>query len=324
MYRFLSNFYPTNLRKAYTRILQYANIKVHPNIFIGFVLFFGFGLALAISFYLATFLKFPLILTFIGLFLFFQVAVYMYVVIQVDAKARFVENILPDVLQLMSSNLRAGLTTDRALLLSSRPEFGPFQDEINLVGKEITMGKTVKDAFLNMPKRIRSDKLTKTITLIVSGLESGGELASLLEQTAENLRKQKFVEEKIKSSIMMYLIFIFAAIGIGAPLLFGLSSFLVEVLTTNLAAVDIPESTVSGSMPLTFTSVSISSGFVISYAITSIITTSVLGSLILGLIGKGKEMRGVRYIPLLIGLSLSIFFLVRVVIRGMIGGLFGL
>jgi len=324
MYRFLSNFYPANIREQYKKLLTYANIKIHPNIFIGVVLFFSFGIALALSFYLGTFLRTPLILTFLGLFFLFQVSIYLYVVLQVDAKARFVEDILPDVLQLMASNLRAGLTTDKALLLSSRPEFGPFQDEINLVGKEITMGKSVKEAFLTIPKRIKSDKLTKTIILIISGLESGGELASLLEQTAENLRKQKFVEEKIKSGIMMYIIFIFAAIGMGAPLLFGLSSFLVEVLTTNLAAVDIGETAMAESMPLSFSQVSISSSFVVTYAITSLIATSILGSFTLGLIGKGKESRGVRYIPLLIFLSFSIFFLTRVMIRGMIGGLFGL
>lgn len=324
MYRLLSKFYPKNIREQYTKLLKYANIKIHSSIFIGFVFFFGMGLALALAFYLAAFFNTPLMLTFIGLFLLFQVSVYLYLLLQVDAKARFVEEILPDVLQLMSSNLRAGLTTDKALLLSSRPEFGPFQDEINLVGKEITMGKTVKEAFLSIPERIKSDKLLKTILLIVSGLESGGELASLLEQTAENLRKQKFVEEKIKSSIMMYIIFIFAAIGIGAPMLFGLSSFLVEVLTKNIASVDLPENAMSGAMPMALSKVSISPKFIMTYAITSLISTSILGSFILGLISKGKETRGVRYIPLLIFLSLTIFFLSRSAIRGMIGGLFGL
>jgi flagellar protein FlaJ len=323
MYRLLSKFYPKNIREQYAKLLLYANIKIHPSLFIGFVLFFGLGLALAIAFYIATFFNAPLVLTFIGLFFLFQVSVYMYLMLQVDAKARFVEEILPDVLQLMSSNLRAGLTTDRALLLSSRPEFGPFQEEINIVGKEITMGKTVKEAFLNIPNRIKSDKLLKTILLIVSGIESGGELASLLEQTADNLRKQKFVEEKIKSSIMMYIIFIFAAIGIGAPLLFGLSSFLVEVLTKNIASMDIPTTGV-GAMPMSFSKVSISAKFVMSYAITSLIGTSVLGSFILGLISNGKESRGIRYIPMLIIVSLSVFFLARLAIKSMIGGLFGL
>jgi pilus assembly protein TadC len=324
MYRLLSKFYPQNIRERYIKLLTYAHLKINPNVFIGFVLFFGFGIALAASFYLATLFKVPLILTFLGIFFVLEASVYMYVLMQVDAKARFVENILPDVLQLMSSNLRAGLTTDRALLLSSRPEFGPFQEEINLVGKEIAMGKSVKDAFLTIPKRILSDKLSKTIMLITSGIESGGELASLLEQTAENLRKQKFVEEKIKSSIMMYIIFIFAAIGVGAPVLFGLSSFLVEVLTKNLASIDVGSSTVTSSMPLSFSKVSISSSFIMKYAITSLISSSVLGSFTLGLIGKGKETRGVRYIPMLLAVSLTIFFLARMMIRGMIGGLFGL
>ena len=112
----------------------------------------------------------------------------------------------------MASNLKSGLTVDRALLMSARPEFGPFEEELNIVGKEITIGKELDVALTNMTKRIKSDKLEKTIALIVSGLRSGGRLSSLLEQTAENLRRQKLVEDKVRSNVLMYLIFIFVAI----------------------------------------------------------------------------------------------------------------
>jgi len=123
----------------------------------------------------------------------------------------------------------------------------------------------------------------------------------------------------------MYIIFIFAAIGVGAPMLFGLSSFLVEVLTKNMANIDLGQtSSVASSMPISFSKVSISSSFVMTYAITSLCASSVLGSFILGLIGKGKESRGIRYIPILLCLSLTVFFVARLLIKGMIGGLFGL
>jgi len=324
VYEFLSSFYPKKIKENYEKILIYAQIKTRPKRFLGFVLFFGFGLALAVSLMISRFIKMPLFLVGLSTFLLFEFLVYFVIMMRVDAKANFVEIILPDVLQLMASNLRAGLTIDRSFILSARPEFGSFQDDIDRVGKEITMGKELEDALLELKDRIKSEKLEKTVLLIVAGLRSGGHLASLLEQTAKNLRDQKFVDEKIKTNVMMYVIFIFVAVGIGSPLLFGLSSVLVEVLTKTLSSVVLPETTGGPSMPMSFGQVSISVKFVITYSIVSLTMTSIMGSMIIGLINKGKKKEGAKYIPLLIGLTLGLFFLVRLVMRGFIGGLFNL
>lgn len=324
MYRFLANVYPKKLRESYRKLLVYSNIKSAPDKFIGFMLVFGLGIALAIALDLAALFKLPVWPTFIISFFIIEISVYMWLLLRADAKARFVEEVLPDALQLMASNLRAGLTTDRALLLSARPEFGPLQEEISMVGKEITMGKEIDHALLNMKERIKSDKLEKTVLLLVAGLKSGGELAALLEQTASNLRQQRFVEERIKSNVLMYVIFIFGAVGFGAPLLFGLSSFLIEVLTKTMGSVSLPETGTSSQLPLTIGKVTIDPGFIMIFSLVSLITTAILGSLILGLISKGKEKEGVKFMPILIAVTLGVFFIVRFLISRLFGGMFGI
>lgn len=323
MYRYLAKFYPKKLREKYKDLLIYAGINLNVDRFIGFMFIFGFLLALVLTFYLGLFLKIPFLIMLFFFYFFFQILIYFLLLLRADAKAKFVEGVLPDVLQLMASNLRAGLTTDKALLLSARPEFGPFQDEINTVGKEITMGKNIDEALLEITKKIRSERLNKTIALIVSGIKSGGELASLLEQTARNLRRERLVDSRIRANVMMYVIFIFAAVGFGAPLLFGLSTFLVEVITKNLGAIEVPR-LAQTTLPISFAGVSITPDFVTMFAVIFLITSSVLGSLILGLISKGKERGGIRFIPILIVVTLAIFFLVRFAIRNMLSGLLGL
>lgn len=322
MYRFLANIYPKNLKKKYELLIKYSDLKLNPLRLMGFFLSFGFGLAVALSLFLNRLIKMPLVFLILILFFLIELLFYILLLLKADKKGKFVEGILPDVLQLMSSNLRAGLTTDKALMMASRPEFGPFKEEINRVGKDITMGRDISDSLLDMTKSIKSDKLEKTIFLIISGLKSGGELSSLLEQTAKNLRQQKFVEEKMHSNVMMYVMFIFAAVAIGSPILFGLSSFLVEVLTTHMASFEMPTG-VASNLPLSFTKVDISIDFIIMFAIISLATSSILGSLILGLISKGKERDGVKFIPILMALSLSLFFLARFFVRNVLGGLFG-
>lgn len=322
MYRFLANFYPKKLKEKYVTLLRYADVKINAYRFIGFMAVISVLLALNIAFYLGLFFHLPFLISFVGFLFIFQMFVYFFLLLRADAKAKFVEDILPDVLQLMASNLRAGLTTDKALLLSARPEFGPFEEEINRIGKEIATGKDIGEALLDMSKRIRSERLGKTIALIVAGLRSGGELASLLEQTARNLRQERLVDSRIRANVMMYVIFIFAALCVGAPLLFGLSSFLVQVITANLKAIEIPEIPM-GSVPISFTQVNIDPDFVVMFSVIFLVTSCLLGSFILGLISKGKEREGIKYMPVLIVISLTVFFLVRFAIKNMIGGLFG-
>ena len=323
MYRGLSLFYPAKIREGYKKLLTYSNLKINPSKFMGFVLFFGLGLSLAASLFLSSLTGMHFLLLLVVLFIGIEFLIYVYLLLGIDAKAKFVEDVLPDALQLMASNLKAGLTTDKALLLSARPEFGPLKEEINLVGKEIAMGKDVDKALLIMSSHIKSEKLEKTIFLINSGIRSGGQLAALLEQTARNLRQQRLVDDKIRANVMMYVIFVFAAVGFGSPLLFGLSTFLVEVLTKNIGMVEIPQGA-AASMPITLSTISVSISFIIKFAITSLITTSIMGSLVIGLISKGKEKQGIKFIPMLIALTLLIFFSVRFMIKNLLSGLFGL
>ena len=196
-----------------------------------------------------------------------------------------------------------------------------MSDELNTVGKKLALGGDIVASLVEFSNHIKSEKLKKTIMLIVSGLQSGGELTELLDQVVFNLRHEKFVDEKIRANVLMYAVFIFIAIGLGAPLLFGLSSFLVSVLQENLATIDIPQNT---PLPITFSEVHISPNFIVFFSVISLITSSLLGSLILGLITKGYEKRGIKFIPILLLLSLSIFFLSRYFIKTLLSNVFGL
>jgi pilus assembly protein TadC len=238
------------------------------------------------------------------------------------AKIRKMEDSFPDFLQLMSSNLRAGMTIDKAMMLSSRPEFEPLDKEIISVGKDIATGKTIRASLLDMSKRIKSEKIEKTILLILSGIQSGGNIAILLEETATNTREREFVEKRAASNVLMYLIFIFIAASCGAPILFSLSTILVETLTTILST--LPDMQTTGiSMPFTLSSISISITFIIYFSVVFIVMTNVLASRIIGLVNKGEESYGLRYLPYMLLISLGIFFVIRMFLAGYIKGFFG-
>lgn len=235
------------------------------------------------------------------------------------ARITKIETAFPDFLQLMSSNLRAGMTIDKALLLSVRPEFAPLDKEILQTGKDLTTGKDIESSLKDLSKRINSSKIHRTILLLISGIRAGGDLAILLEQTAVSMRERGFVEKKAASSVLMYVIFIFLAVSMFAPALFSLSTVLVEVLTNILAGV--PQVDANVNMPFTFSNVNISVNFIKYFSITFMILIDFFAALVLGLVSKGDEKQGLRYLPIMVGLGLAVFFLSRVILGQFLVGL---
>ena len=324
MYRTIARFIPRKVRENFKLLIKQTDVKTDADALLGFIVIFGLGLSIFFSFITGSVLNINLIILAVIIFIFYIITIYMILIVKSNKKSKEIELVLPDALQLMSGNLRAGLTTDRALLLSSREEFGPLKVEIDTIGKEITSGKELETSLMNLTKRVRSSRLEKAIYLIVSGLKAGGELADLLDQTAENLRNEKVIDEKVRSNILLYVIFIFIAVGLGAPVLFGLSSYLVEIMTVTLANVDIPPTAQTANLPLSLTKVTISVDFVIRFAITTLIMSSIMGSLIIGLIAKGTARDGFKYIPLLLIFTLTVFFVSRFLIKNLLSSVFGL
>jgi len=269
------------------------------------------------------------ILLFVGTFLFLRqtspaftaagfgfVLLFVYMIARIKliaiAKIKKMELVFPDFIELMSSNLRAGMTTDKALLLSSRKEFHPLDDEILILGKEIMTGKDMGSALTEMSKRIKSEKIEKTINIITSGIKSGGNLAVLLEETAVNMRERNFVEKRASSNVSMYIIFIVFAIAVGAPTLFSLSAVLVQVLTNIL--VNIPQIDSSINTPVSLSSINISLTFITYFSMIFLMTINILASLMLGLVMKGEEKEGIKYMLPMIAVSLTVYVVIRTIL----------
>ncbi|NPE26917.1 hypothetical protein HNV12_02855 [Methanococcoides sp. SA1] len=238
-----------------------------------------------------------------------------------SARMKKIENVFPDFLQLVSSNLRAGMTVDKAMLLSARPEFAPLDKEILQSSKDISTGKPIGIALKAMSKRIGSEKIEKTLLIILSGIRAGGNLAILLEETSRSMRQRIFVEKKAASQVLMYTIFIFLAVSIFAPGLFSLSGVLVDTMTNLMGGVS-PDS-LPQNVPISFSSVNISTTFIYYFSLLFIVVMDVMAALVLGLVSKGDEKEGLRYLPIMLILSLIVFFSLAKILAGVMAGFVG-
>jgi pilus assembly protein TadC len=322
-YENLSRLLPKKMRQDFKQLIDYSNIRVDSDNFLGFIITFALTFSFIIAYSTYTLDLISPILGFIGSFIVIGLFFYLFIAFSVDSKTRAVEEVLPDALQLMSSNIRAGLTTDKALLLAARPEFGILAEELRRVGRETMTGRNFAYALLKTTKRIKSENLNRTIDLIVNSLKSGGKLADLLDQTSNDLRDQEMVRKEISASVLMYVIFIFIAIAFGAPLLFAMSSFLVKILTKNMAIIaeSMPKDEMVAGAPISMAETQLNPEFVNMFAMISLTVTSIFGSIIIGLILRGNEKDGIKYLPLLWIISVGLFLLGSYVMNMVFGSM---
>jgi len=312
-------FYPKKLREMYEKNIKNSGINIPPEEYHNRILFISF-IFLIITSVILFLLKKNVLYSFI-VFILLNIFFYFRISLKASARIKKMEKVFPDVVSLMASNLRSGITIDRAFLLSARPEFSPLDEEILKTGKDIVTGRGVEYALKNMSDRIDSEKISKVISLIISGLNAGGNMSDLLEQTSSNMKEKEFIEKRAASTILMYVIFIFFAVGVGAPVLFALSSILVEIVIDISAR--IPEvSAAQLDLPFTFRKVAVSSQFVIYFSLFFILMTDLISSLVIGLVNKGEGKAGLRYFIPLALFSLGIFFIVRAILSKFLIGAF--
>jgi flagellar protein FlaJ len=228
--------------------------------------------------------------------------------LSVDRRGRFVDEILPDALLLLSANIRSGYIPSRALILSARKEFGPLSEAIRKAGKEIMTGTSLEDGLREIPKRIKSKDLERSIKLIIEGIRGGGQIVTLLEENAIDIRRRQAIRKEISANIMMYAIFIAFAGCLGAPGLYALSGYLTTTMAKLTPDVSMTE---QGSGKVSFIKMSgggVSPEFLFMFSIAAILITTVFGGLILGLINSGKEKDGLKFAPILAVIALSVFF----------------
>lgn len=315
----ISFFYPKHVKDSLRRLIMYADMKVSPERLITLMLFSSAFLALIVTPLFLSFSAMSLVLAFASAFIIINVFIYAFLTIKADARARFFEETLPDALDLTASNLRAGMTPERALLLASRPEFGPLQDEIERVGKDIALGKSLPEALARISRRVMSESVENVISLISSGVKSGGGLAELLAEASKSMKTNEMIEKRVRSVVSVYVIFVFTAIAIGAPFLFATSTFLIEALGSIMEGIEIPA---SAGIPVIISASGISPEAIIPLVIILMAVTCIMASLVVGEISKGKARYGFRYMPALAAASIAMFYIFRWAIAMLIGGAF--
>ncbi|MCK4336225.1 MAG: type II secretion system F family protein [Candidatus Aenigmarchaeota archaeon] len=297
-------FFPKSYREHIRGRLELAGMKTKSESYINKSVFISLMLATVIT----VVVRVHAILIFMGVFAGVFIFLNAYLTLTIDKRRNFVENVLPDALELMAANIRAGFIPSKAILLSARNEFGPLAEAIRKSGKEIMTGKSLTEGLNEIPKYIKSEVLERSIKLISEGSAKGGQLVSLLEENAVDIRRKQAIKKEVKANIIMYGIFIVFAGVFGAPVLYALSLYLITTLTSMSSASIAATEVMSRGVPFFSGGVEISTDFLFGFSVVSIMITTFFSGLIIGLIDTGREMGGIKYVPIFMIIALVVFF----------------
>ncbi|OAI43556.1 hypothetical protein AYO38_10645 [bacterium SCGC AG-212-C10] len=132
---------------------------------------------------------------------------------------------LPDAFDLITASVEAGLGIDAAFTRVIEKVHGPFAEELSKTMREITMGRSRREAFLEMASRTGVEELRSLVNAIVQAESMGISIGTVVRvQTGviRTKRRQKAEEQAFKAPIKMVfplVFFIFPAIMvvIGGP-----------------------------------------------------------------------------------------------------------
>jgi pilus assembly protein TadC len=273
--------------------------------------------------YLFIIILFLVIWVFIFLLVFFVMWFLFYVTLDVAIfkRRQKLEEVLPDFLQLVSSNIRAGMTTEQALWFAVRPRFGVLAKEIEEVAKRTFTGEPLESALHHFVSKYESKVLERSMNLLIEGIRAGGEIGELLNKIAGNIQETNILKKEMAANVTTYVIFITFATVIAAPFLFGMACQLIMVIQEVFSRINIAPGTVSG-FPITISEGVISIADFRNFAVVSLLITSLFSGMIVSVIKKGDIKGGIKYIPAFMASSVILFFIVVKLFSYFVGGFF--
>lgn len=305
----------SRLLLAFTLGLISSTIPILISVLLNQDLGFGFpqrfNLPFLFGFMILSFaLGFATVLTFVYLHLYYVI----------HDRTRRVEEVLPDFLLMVAAHMHAGLTPFAAFQSAARPEFGPLEKEVKRIAAYSLGSESFTDAISALTRHIDSPILRRTIAFFENGLRSGGKLANLLETAADEIRDLEEIRKETVLNTRTYTIFlVFILVG-GLPVLLAISTEFLSIFS-NLQG-QIGGDTVSTVGSMMAPSLNLEPEFVNQMALVIIVSTATLISVFIGVIGEGKVLFGLKYMPPLAIMSYTLYFAIKEVLHGFLGVFF--
>lgn len=249
------------------------------------------------------------------------VAIYFYLNVKIYKRTKEMELLLPDYLTLVSTHLKGGMSFEKALWSAIKPEFGILANEVGLVSKRVMTGNEVSSALVEFSMKYDSPSLRRTIQLMIGEVESGGRVVETIDKIIEDQRKTEQLKKEMAANTVTYMIFIGMLIAVICPVLFALSLQLFTITNTFLGNMAGTMSQAATQSTLSISEPTVLPSDFRTFSIFAIAIISIFSSIIIAIIEKGEVRAGLKYIPMFLVSSLTVYFLASGLFSYLFGGL---
>jgi flagellar protein FlaJ len=222
-----------------------------------------------------------------------------------------IEKNFSDSLKQMADTLKAGDTYESALREVVESDYGRLSEEMGLALRRLEDGENLDTALSGFAERIDSRLVKRTITIILDSIKTGASLAEILDEIAEDVRDfQRLKEERIANTTMQFM-FMVAAGGFIAPLIFGEINAVVNNFSRISAQALSAEKMAAAAS---------TSNFIILLIQLYLIIEVVGSGTMMALIREGKINKSIIYIPLLLVVAFVMYYVSSIVVKSMLAG----
>jgi len=300
--------------EKYQVFLKQAGLKVDARVYMALAVVLAIVFAVLTFFFLAVaglfdeLRIFVAVIPIVALDLFLGYP-YLKSVQRIDA----IERALPDALKQMADTLNAGGTYEYALREIANAEYGPLAREMNNVLRKLEEGENLENSLKSFSDNIDSRLVSRSIIVIIDSIKAGAGLADVLEEISNDIREIYRIGQERRAKTTMQVLFMVAAGGIVAPLIFGIVSTIISFLVVSASqGLDI-------ALEARAQAVAIKELIVLlmqSYIAIEIIAVGMM----LSLMRDGKISKSIIYIPILLLLAFVCYFAAKFLSVGLFGG----
>jgi len=127
-------------------------------------------------------------------------------------RVRKIDARFPDFVRDLAESRRAGMTFTKAIMYSSKGNYGVLTPEIQKIARQISWGSSVDNALNVFAKRVNTKLIRRTVSLIIEASRSGGNVADVLDAASKDAREIKLIESERRANMMSYVAIIYVGL----------------------------------------------------------------------------------------------------------------
>ena len=218
-------------------------------------------------------------------------------------KKRKLENNFPDFLKKLASTNETGMTLRDSIRLMARSKTDNLSTEIRKIWHDIYWGLEINDGLIRFANRLRTQVITRSLSLITKANESSGDIGEVLMVAARDAASEQGMRRERSMSMMIYIVIIYISFMVFVGVIFVISTtFLTEMAEAG------QQMAASGST---------SGGFLGNFDLETYtrlfkhaaIIQGLSSGLMAGAMGEGSVMAGLKHSTIMIAIGYTIFTL---------------